>query len=234
MPTAALSLKNISHSFGKKEVLRNISWQLQPGKTYALIGPNGAGKSTLFRILTGLIRPTEGSVQYGTIDVATQPVEARKQFVYLSDEPSIYPYLSGEEYLHLMASTRGIDRGEATKRLQKIERLFPHLPSLHEPLGEQSRGTRQKILFLGALLSQPRVLLSDEPIVGLDPTSIHQFGKQLRSYAQSGGTTLLALHTLEFAQEYVDEVAVLVNGEIRTTAEVTGSTLEKLYQKYTA
>jgi len=234
MPESLLSLRNITHSFGHKTVLKNVSCSLEPGKIYALIGPNGAGKTTLFRILTGLITPDSGSVTYNHIDLAQQPVEARKQFTYLSDEPNIYPYLSGEEYLHLTASLRGITEADASERISLLKKSFDQLPDLHEPLGEQSRGNRQKTLFLGALLAKPQVILSDEPIVGLDPTSIQAFGEHLRAFSQEGGCALLALHTLDFAQEFADEVIMLVDGTIVATEAVTKQNLQSIYKAHTA
>lgn len=234
MTDAPLNIHNITHRFGKKTVLDNVSLQVEKGEIYALIGPNGAGKTTLFRVLTGLIQPDSGTVSYGKYTLHENPVQARKQFVYLSDEPSVYPYLNGEEYLHLTASLRGLKQSAVEKHITHLTSIFPHGPSLHEPLSEQSRGNRQKILFLGALLSEPEVILSDEPIVGLDPSSIELFGKQLRHYADAGGSVVLALHTLEFAEQFADEVALLVNGSIVATEEVSKGNMKKLYEKHTA
>lgn len=233
MSKTVLSLQKISHSFGKKSVLKNISLELPSGKVYALIGPNGAGKTTLFRILTGLVQPDSGEVAYDTYSLHTHPVEARKQFVYLSDEPNVYPYLSGEEYLHLTGSLRGLKKTQVEQEIKRLKKVFPHIPSLTEPLGGQSRGNRQKILFLGALLSQPKVLLSDEPIVGLDPTSIELFGEQLQAYAKNGGSVFLALHTLDFAEKFADTAVILVDGKIQAVEPISPGSLQKLYRTHT-
>ncbi|MCD8484615.1 ATP-binding cassette domain-containing protein [Candidatus Woesebacteria bacterium] len=233
MSHAPLRVESVTHRFGSRTVLKDISFSLPKGKVTALLGPNGAGKTTLFRILTGLIAPTEGVVQYGEYNLIEKPVEARREFVYLSDEPQVYPYLSGEEYLHLTAATRGLNKEDVKEHIASITHIFPNLPSLQEPLGDQSRGSRQKILFLGALLSQPRVLLSDEPIVGLDPTSIQQFGDQLRRFADDGGSVLLALHTLDFAEQFADQVIILADGELKTSESVGRKKLQTLYETHT-
>lgn len=233
MPNNSLVIKDLSFSFGKSPVLKNINLEIKPGEVFALIGPNGAGKSTLFRLISGLLPLQSGSIEVEGYSVKDQLSEAKANQMLLTDNPDIYPYLTGSEFINLHASLRGISQDQVKKDLPKIKKNFPGLTDLDVLIGEQSRGNKQKIQIITALLTKPKLLLSDEPIVGLDPSSIIDFGEVIKDIKTERRSVLLALHTLEFAQKYADRIGILNNGQLSIITENPKTDLYKLYQKYT-
>lgn len=233
MSSPTLIIKNLSFSFGKKPVLDDINLEIKPGEIFALIGPNGAGKSTLFRLISGLLPLQSGSIEVAGKSLDTAPIKAKEKQILLTDNPDVYPFLSGLEFIHMHASLRGIKKSQVEKQLPKLKKLFPTLANLNEPIGEQSRGNKQKIQIISALLTNPPLLLSDEPIVGLDPNSIVTFGQTLKDYVKQGNSAFLALHTLDFAHQYADKVGILNKGQLVIIEDVGKTDLYKLYQKYT-
>jgi ABC-2 type transport system ATP-binding protein len=233
MPNNSLVIKDLSFSFGKSPVLKNISLEIKPGEVFALIGPNGAGKSTLFRLISGLLPLQSGSIEVKGYSVKDQLSDAKANQMLLTDNPDIYPYLTGSEFINMHAALHGISQAQVKKDLPTIKKNFPGLTDLDELIGEQSRGNKQKIQIITALLTKPKLLLSDEPIVGLDPNSIISFGKIIKDIKAEKRSVLLALHTLEFAQTYADRVGILNNGQLSIITENPKTDLYKLYQKYT-
>lgn len=234
MPTSILSIKKLSFSYGTEKVLKNINLELNPGEVFALIGPNGAGKSTLFRLIAGLLPIQTGSIKVNGNDIESHPVKAKENQLLLTDNPDIYPFLTGREFLHMHTSLRGISREYLEKELPNYLEKFPGLADLDNLIGELSRGNKQKIQIISALLTKPKLLMSDEPIVGLDPGSIGTFGEIVKSFAKQDAAVLLALHTLEFAQKYATKVGIINNGELVIITETKTNNLYKLYEKYTS
>ncbi|MDH5533593.1 MAG: ABC transporter ATP-binding protein [Candidatus Pacebacteria bacterium] len=234
MSSQALNIKNLSFSFGKNAVLKDINLEIKHGEIFALIGPNGAGKSTLFRLISGLLPIQKGSIEVNGHSLSDSLSEAKASQMLLTDDPNIYPYLTGKEFIHMHASLRGIKESKVSKELPKLKKIFPTLANLEEPIGEQSRGNKQKIQIICAMLTKPKLLLSDEPIVGLDPSSVVTFGETLEEFVKEKNSVLLALHTLDFAQKYAHKVGILINGELVIIKDIGKSDLYKLYQKYTS
>jgi ABC-2 type transport system ATP-binding protein len=230
----AITIEDVSKSFGQTKVVKNTSLKILPGEIFTLIGPNGAGKTTLVKMMTGLLRPDKGSITlYGHSIVAT-PEVAKEYFGYVSDNPSPYDYLTGEEFLALTGRLRGMSPKETAKRIKDLSQLFPIGIALSQPLQPQSRGTKQKIAFLAALMDNPEILIIDEPIVGLDPDGIEIFGKTLKQFAKAGGTVFMVTHILSFAKLYSTRVAVMQNGRISgETAVRNVGLIENYYAKYT-
>ncbi len=230
----AITIEGVSKSFGQTKAVKNASLKILPGEIFTLIGPNGAGKTTLVKMLTGLLHPDKGSISlYGHSIVAT-PEIAKEYFGYVSDNPSPYDYLTGEEFLALTGRLRGMSPKETAKRIKDLSPLFSLGSALSQPLQPQSRGTKQKIAFLAALMDNPEVLIIDEPIVGLDPDSIEIFGKTLKQFAKAGGTVFMVTHILSFAKLYSTRVAVMQNGRISgETAVRNVGLIDNYYAKYT-
>jgi ABC-2 type transport system ATP-binding protein len=233
MPQSSLIIKNLSFSFGKNSILKNINLEIKPGEIFALIGPNGAGKSTLFRLIAGLLPLQSGSIEVAGYSLKKHLGEAKARQMLLTDNPDVYPYLTGLEFINMHASLRGLSKNKVTKELPKLKKHFHGLANLNELIGEQSRGNKQKIQIISAMLTKPNLLLSDEPIVGLDPNSIVTFGEILKDIKKEKRSVLLALHTLEFAQKYADKVGILNNGELIIIEDIAKTDLYKLYQKHT-
>lgn len=223
---------HLAKSFGTRAVLKDVNFSVRQGTVHALVGPNGAGKTTLIKLLVGLYVPTHGHVEICGVDVSKHPLEAKRRFGYISDDPVAYGYLSGLEFLLLTARLREMEMGSIEHRIKELIEIFPIQDIIHQPMTQYSRGNRQKLAFLAAMLTKPEVLIIDEPIVGLDPTSIEVFGKTLRVYVHDGGAVLFSTHILDFAKEYAHHVTLMKQGSIIADEKITLHTnLEHLYQK---
>jgi ABC-2 type transport system ATP-binding protein len=217
MDIPTLEIQNLSKNFGSYTAVREASFAIHPGTICALVGENGAGKTTLVKLIVGLLIPSEGIVKIGGYDIQKNPVEAKKLFGYMPDNPESYDYLSGFEFLEFTARLRSMKREAYEKRLKVLQHLFPIEDILSLPISEYSRGNKQKVAFLASLLSEPPLLLIDEPIVGLDPPSIDIFGKTLVSYAKTGHAVLFVTHILSFAREYSKTIVRMHKGVLENS-----------------
>lgn len=223
-----LQTENLGKNYGPKSAVTAVNLALSAGEIYALIGPNGAGKTTLLKMIVGLLSPSSGQAVISGHNIVSSAVEAKRTLGYVSDNPVVYDYLTGLEFLHLTGSLRALKPEAVQQRLEEILDLFPLTEILNQKMGSYSRGNRQKIAFLAAILAKPRLLVIDEPIAGLDPTSITTFGTTLKHFAAGGGTVLIATHILSFAQLYADRVGVMNDGKL-IREEPVSSSLEKVY-----
>ncbi len=230
---SSVTITNLTKKFGTTAVIQNVSFSIPHSTVYALIGPNGAGKTTLLKMLVGLLYPTSGTAEIENHNIVTETIRTKEQFAYISDDPSGYDYLSGREFLALTGKLRNITPTEIEKRIKELVPLFSMEKHIDARMGEYSRGNREKVVFLAALLGNPRVLIIDEPIVGLDPESITIFGESLRKFAETGGTVLFTTHILSFAKQYADMIGVLVNGKIVYEGETAkNNDIERIYKDF--
>jgi ABC-2 type transport system ATP-binding protein len=226
----ALSIHHLSKRFGQTRAVNKVDLTVNAGQIFALIGPNGSGKTTLIKLITGLLIPDSGHAKIFGLDINTKPVSAKARFGYVPDNPTGYDYLSGREFLHLTGQLRGLRRQERDERIAELSNLFPLDQHLDQRLDQYSRGNRQKISFLAALLAKPELLIIDEPVVGLDPNSIKIFGRTLKHFARSGGTVFFATHILDFAATHAHRYALMSHGRLIKTGQVGSASLEKIYQ----
>ncbi len=207
-----VKLTRISKSFGSIRAVKSVDISLFPGDIYALIGPNGSGKTTLIKIAVGLLAPDTGTVDFFGHEIRVEPLAAKSSFGYISDGPLGYDHLTGNEFLALAGSLKGLSRSETTSRLARLRKLFPIKEVLNQPMAHYSRGNLQKVAFIAALLGSPKVLIIDEPVVGLDPTSVSVFGQEIKDFAASGGIVFFVTHTLSFAEVYANRFGILDRG----------------------
>ena len=230
-----LVVTNVSKSFAQTKAIRRISLTIKPKEIYALIGPNGSGKTTLLKSIVGLHSISKGSVRIFGHDIETKPLVAKQKFGYVPDNPSGFEYLTGQELLNLTASLKNIERVSLEMSpFPELIKAFELTHLLNSRIENYSRGSRQKLSFIAALIGLPQLLIIDEPIVGLDPQSITYFGKALRDFANQGGSVLLSTHILDFGQQFATKVGVLHNGKLVTEKSVRDRTsLNRIYQKIT-
>lgn len=227
----AIKIENLSKKFGYLTAVSQVNLRIQLGEIYALIGPNGAGKTTLIKMIVGLLSADSGTASIFGHDINKQQEEAKKLFGYISDNPTAYDYLSGREFLTLTGSLRTMRKHVINERISELINLFPINNIIDQPMSEYSRGNKQKVAFLAALLAQPKLIIIDEPIVGLDPDSIKIFGNTLKNFAKNKGTVFFATHILSFAQTYASRVGIMRNGKIVVEKNIEKDTkLEALYQ----
>lgn len=213
-----LTVKGVTKKFGDATAVNNVSLSLASGEVYALIGPNGSGKTTLVKMIAGLLRSNAGKILVDGVDVTQEPARAKKALGYIPDEPSAWAGMTGEEFLHFMGAIWGTPEAERKERIAALLGKF-HLSGIEKGYFEDySRGNKQKFTIMAGLLHQPKLLLIDEPIVGLDPESAEIAKKEFREFANRGGAVLIVTHTLGVAQEIADVIGVLKNGKLVASA----------------
>jgi ABC-2 type transport system ATP-binding protein len=217
-----LTLDRLTKRFGSLIAVRELSITVRPGEIYGLIGPNGSGKTTTVKMLTGLYRPTAGRILVDGVDLSTEPERAKRTIGYLPDEPFVYEKLSGREFLHLMGELYGVPREARAARIEHLLTLFPLSAVIDTYVERYSRGNKQKLTILAALLHEPRVLVADEPIVGLDPESALTAREVFRTFAAAGGAVLLCTHTLGFAEAVCHRVGLLAEGALIQEGDLAG------------
>ncbi|MDR3642687.1 MAG: ABC transporter ATP-binding protein [Candidatus Doudnabacteria bacterium] len=236
-----LKIQNLSKKFGNKTALNNINLEIRPGEVFCLIGPNGAGKSTLVKIAAGLLQPGLGEVLIGGFDIVKTPEKAKALAGYIPDEPTVWSAITGGEFLQIVGALYGVSPKERVERIPKLLSMFGLSGIDQEYFEDYSRGNKQKFSILAALLHRPKILLVDEPIVGLDPTSAETAKFQFAEFAKNGGSVLMVTHTLSVAQAIATRVGFLENGSLKavgTMAELRrraglpeAATLEEIYKK---
>ncbi len=231
MNRVVIEADNLSRNFDKIKAVDGVHLTVNAGDIYALIGPNGAGKTTFIKILTGLLAPSKGIAWICGQDIAKNPLEAKRHFGYVSDNPVVYDYLTGYEFLNLTGAIRGMKEKEIKRRIEELVQIFPLKEVMLQKMGSYSRGNRQKTAFLASMISKPELLIIDEPIAGLDPTSITIFGQTLARYARDGGTVFLATHILSFGQDFATRVGAMNKGRLVKETEVTGENLNEIYKE---
>lgn len=227
-----LVVKDLSKKFEANAAVKRVSLELHPGSVTALIGPNGSGKTTLIKCLVGLHYADTGTILIGDTDLSGNPVGAKRQLGYIPDNPEGFDFLTGREFLALTANLRKTKYPQAPINHLLKEFHLDHL--LDQRIGNYSRGNRQKLSYVAALLGQPKILIIDEPIIGLDPDSIEVFGASLKEFARLGGAVLFSTHILEFGKRFASHLLVMYKGRIQLDSKVTPKTsLAKQYQRLT-
>lgn len=223
--------------------VQDLSLEIAPKEIYGLIGPNGAGKTTAVKMITGLYRPTRGRILIDGIDLGAQPAVAKRLLGYIPDEPFIYERMTGREFLHLVGELYGVQASERTRRIDELLDLYTLRGVVDGYVENYSRGNRQKLAILASLLHTPRLLIVDEPIVGLDPESAIKTRDLLKAFAEQGGGALICTHTLPFAEQVCHRVGLLKDGRLigegdlptlRHRAGLPDASLEALYLHFTS
>lgn len=214
MSNALLKVKNITKEFGNLVAVRGVNFEVPAGEIFSLIGPNGSGKTTIIKMIAGLLKPTRGEVLVDNFLVDKDPIRTKGSIGYIPDEPEVWPAMMGEEFLHFVAALYGVRKKTYEERISELLSIF-RLRGLEKGYFEDySRGNRQKFSIVAALIHKPKLLLIDEPIVGLDPQSAEVVKQQFVKFAKHGGAILMATHTLSVAEEISTRVGLLKHGEL--------------------
>jgi ABC-2 type transport system ATP-binding protein len=209
----ALALRGVSKSFDRPAV-DALDLTIYGGEFYALVGPNGAGKTTTLRMVVGLLKPDAGSIGIGGIDALSNPVAAKQITAWLSDEPMIYDKLTPYEYLEFVAGLWRIEPAVAQARARELIGWLGLEPHAHELCEGFSRGMRQKVALAGALVHDPKLIILDEPLTGLDAGTARQVKDVLRARVREGGTVIMTTHILEVAERMADRIGVIARGRL--------------------
>jgi ABC-2 type transport system ATP-binding protein len=218
----ALEICGLRKSFDRPAV-DGLDLKVRQGEFYALLGPNGAGKTTTLRMIAGLLRPDAGTIRVGGIDALADPAAAKQIMAWISDEPMIYDKLTPREYLEFVAGLWGIEPALAETRAQELLSWLDLAAHAGERCEGFSKGMRQKVALAGALVHEPRVIILDEPLTGLDAGSARQVKSVLRERVDAGGTIVMTTHILEVAERMADRIGVIAHGKL-----IAEGTLEEL------
>lgn len=209
-----LEARELSKFYGSVLAVRDISFCLQPGQVLGYLGPNGSGKSTTVKMLTGLLEPTDGQVIFDGQDVRHDLIAYRKRLGYVPEEPNLYPYLTGQEYLDMVATLRAMSEPHKSKIISSLLELFSLWPHRHVTLGSYSKGMRQRILLIAALMDNPDVLILDEPLSGLDVTTVLVIKNLIQVLSARGKAVLYCSHILEVVEKVCSHLIILRKGQV--------------------
>ena len=211
------------------KVVKDLTLDVRPGEIFGFLGPNGAGKTTTLKMITGVSSIDSGNIEINGVDIAKEPLEAKKQFGFVPDSPDMFLRLKGIEYLNFMAKVYGVSYEDAKNRIEDYAKRFEIYDALNKQIKDYSHGMRQKIVIIGALIHEPRVWILDEPLTGLDPQSAHLLKEMMREHTAKGNTVLFSTHVLEVAEKLVDRIGVIRKGEL-----IFVGTINELKEKYNA
>lgn len=211
-----LQVINFSKKYkgAKRYSAKNISFQAPDGKVVGLVGSNGAGKSTTIKSIVGILPFSEGQIIVNGFDIAKEPVKAKQTIGYVPDDHSVYEKLTGKEYVNYLGSLYGVAKDVKQSRLDHYAELFKISADLNNQISSYSHGMKQKICLIGALIHEPKLWVLDEPMMGLDPTTMDEVKKCIREYAQKGNTVLFSSHNLDVVEKICDMVGIIFNGEL--------------------
>jgi len=206
---------DVCKSFGPaKPAADHITLTVGDGEIFGFLGPNGAGKTTSIKMMAGILRPDSGSIRMNGVDIAKEPIRAKRQFGYVPDSPDLFVRLKGMEYLSFMADMYDVPAGGRAERIEKLAGEYEMTDALGDAIQSYSHGMRQKIVIMGALLHDPAVWILDEPMTGLDPKSSFSLKQMMRAHADAGKTVFFSTHVLEVAETVCDRVAIIDKGRI--------------------
>ena len=209
-----LEAKNLCKFYGSVLAVENVTFTLEPGQVLGYLGPNGSGKSTTVKMLTGLLEPTYGEVAYNHQNIHKDLIAFRKILGYVPEEPNLYPHLSGEEYLDMVGTLRAMPSSRKRAKIGSLLELFSLRPHRHVTLGSYSKGMRQKILLIAALMDNPDVLILDEPLSGLDVTSVLIVKSLIQALSAEGKAVFYCSHILEVVEKVCSHLIVLRKGHV--------------------
>lgn len=209
-----LEIKNLTKKYGDKVAVDDLSLTVESGQICAFIGHNGAGKTTTLKAIAGILGFEQGEIKIDGIDVKSNPLEAKRILAYLPDNPDLYDYLTGIEYLNFIANIFKLSVPERKEKIEQYAKRIGIYDALQSQISSYSHGMKQKLALVSALIHSPRLLLLDEPFVGLDPISSHEMKLIMQEMAKSGATIFYSTHVLDVAEKICDQVAIIKQGKL--------------------
>lgn len=228
-----LVIENLTKKYGDKKAVDDLSIHIKPGEIFGFIGHNGAGKTTTLKSIVGILNFDEGRILINGRSITDYPLECKKDLAYIPDNPDLYDFMTGIKYLNFIADVFGITPIERKEAIKKYGDMFELTASLAQPIATYSHGMKQKLALISALIHNPRLIIMDEPFVGLDPKASHMLKKLMREHCNNGGAIFFSTHVLEVAEKLCDKVAIIKNGYLvkeGTMEEVKGDdSLEEVF-----
>ena len=228
-----LNIQHFTKTYGEKKAVDDLSLHIAPGEIYGFIGHNGAGKTTTLRAVAGILQFDAGEIAIGGVSIRQDPMACKKQIAYIPDNPDLYDFMTGIKYLNFIADVFGVSTSARKERIAKYADLFELTGDLAQPISAYSHGMKQKLAIISAWLHAPKLILMDEPFVGLDPKASHLLTGMMRELCDQGGAIFFSTHVLEVAEKLCDKVAIIKNGRLvrsGTMEEVKGDdSLEEVF-----
>ncbi len=228
-----LKIEHLTKTFGDYAAVNDLSLRIAPGEIYGFIGHNGAGKTTTLRSVAGIQQFDCGEIYIDGHSVRTEPLECKRVLAYIPDNPDLYDFMTGIQYLNFIADIFGVSAEDRAGRIRSRADTFELTDSLAQPISAYSHGMKQKLALIGAWLHEPKLILMDEPFVGLDPKASHILKEMMREHCDAGGAIFFSTHVLEVAEKLCDKVAIIRRGQLirsGTMDEVRGDdSLEEVF-----
>lgn len=220
-----LQIQHLTKTYGDKAAVNDLSLHILPGEIYGFIGHNGAGKTTTLKSVAGILRFDSGDILVCGVSIRKDPIACKQRLAYIPDNPDLYDFMTGIQYLNFIADIFGVDAAKRQERIQKYGDLFELTSDLAAPISAYSHGMKQKLAIVSAWLHDPQLILMDEPFVGLDPKAAHTLKGMMREVCDAGGAIFFSTHVLEVAEKLCDKVAIIKGGRLirsGTMEEVKG------------
>ncbi len=228
-----LRIENVTKIYGEKKAVDNLSLHIKAGEIYGFIGHNGAGKTTTLKSVVGILKFDEGKIFIDNKSIADRPIECKKEISYIPDNPDIYEFMTGIKYLNFIADIFQVDADTRQERIKKYSDMFELTDDLGQPIAAYSHGMKQKLAIISAWIHEPKLIIMDEPFVGLDPKASHLLKEMMREFCDNGGAIFFSTHVLEVAEKLCDKVAIIKAGKLiksGTMDEVKGDdSLEEVF-----
>ena len=228
-----LRITNLTKTYGDKVAVDNLSLHIAPGEIFGFIGHNGAGKTTTLKACCGILQFDRGEILVDGKSIKTDPIGCKQVMAYVPDNPDLYEFLTGIQYLNFVADIYGVSRADRIAQIEHYGQLLGMTDDLTLPISDCSHGMRQKVALMAALIHKPKLILMDEPFVGLDPVASHQLKQVMRQHCAEGGAIFFSTHVLEVAEKLCDKVAIIKGGKLMrsgTMEEVKGDdSLEEVF-----
>lgn len=228
-----LIIEHLTKTYGEKKAVDDLSLHIRPGEIFGFIGHNGAGKSTTLKSVAGILRFDEGSITVCGEDITRQPVKCKQSMAYIPDNPDMYEFMSGIKYLNFIADVFAIPSDVRLEKIRRYADAFELTDDLAQPISAYSHGMKQKLALISAWIHDPKLIVMDEPFVGLDPKASHLLKEMMREHCDSGGAIFFSTHVLEVAEKLCDKIAIIKQGRLireGTMEEVKGDdSLEEVF-----
>lgn len=228
-----LKIEHLTKTYGEKKAVDDLSLHISPGEIYGFIGHNGAGKTTTIKSCCGLLRFDSGEVLVDGISIRENPIACKAKIAYIPDNPDLYEFMTGIQFLNFVADIFSVSAGDRQERIRKYADAFELTSDLAQPVSAYSHGMKQKLAIISALIHEPKLIIMDEPFVGLDPKASHLLKQLMREICDKGGAIFFSTHVLEVAEKLCDKVAIIKGGKLirsGTMEQVKGDTsLENVF-----
>ena len=228
-----LDIRNLTKNYGDKKAVDNLSLRIYPGEIHGFIGHNGAGKTTTIKACCGILSFESGQIFVDGVSVAENPLECKKKIAYIPDSPDLYEFMPAIKYLNFISDVFGVPKKEREESIARYADLFELTSDLAQPISAYSHGMKQKLAIIAALVHKPKLMLMDEPFVGLDPVAAHTVKELMRDICAKGGAIFFSTHVLEVAEKLCDNITIIKNGHLVVTGktdEVRGNnSLENVF-----